>query len=177
MAWPGRRPPERIETERLVLRRHAPEDAVPLNAAANSGADMLRPFVPWARDLPHTLEQTRENLARYIQGFDADESYSYSIYDREERDLLGGAGLFPRIGPGGLEIGYWVADGATGRGIATEAAAALVRVGFETCGADRLELHIDPANALSLRIPAKLGFAEVPGEDGEVLVFRRLKGA
>lgn len=176
MAWTGRRPPSRIETARLVLRRHALADAALLNAAANASADELRPFVPWARDLPHSLEQTRALLERYVAGFDADESYGYGILDRGERELLGGAGLFPRIGDGGLEIGYWVATPASGRGVATEAAAALVDTGF-AAGAERLELHIDPANAASLRIPPKLGFEPVRDESAELLVFRRLRAA
>ena len=176
MAWTGRRPPSRIETGRLVLRRHALDDAVPLNAAVNASAEELRPFVPWAIDLPHTLEQTRALLERYVAGFDADESYGYGIFDLGERELLGGAALLPRIGPGALEIGYWVASGASGRGVATEAAAALVETGFAV-GAEWLELHIDPANAASLRIPPKLGFAPVPEEAADLLVFRRLRAA
>ena len=60
--------------------------------------------------------------------------------------------------------------------MATEAAAALVETGFAV-GAEWLELHIDPANAASLRIPPKLGFAPVPEEAADLLVFRRLRAA
>lgn len=176
MAWAGRRPPDRIETGRLVLRRPALSDAPLLNEAANASAEELRPYVPWAADLPHTLEQTRARVELSAAAFDADESYGYVLLDRDERGLLGGAGLFPRIGPGGLEIGYWVRSDTAGRGLATEAAAALVDAGF-AAGADHLELHIDPANAASLRIPAKLGFEQVPAADGDLLVFRRLRAA
>ena len=66
----------------------------------------------------------------------------------------------PRVGPGGLEIGYFVRASATRQGIVTESAAALTRVGFEICGADRIEIRIDPENAGELRHPAKLGFPD-----------------
>ena len=42
--------------------------------------------------------------------------------------------------------------------MATEAAAALTRVGFERCGIDFLKIRIDPENAASLGVPAKLGY-------------------
>jgi RimJ/RimL family protein N-acetyltransferase len=78
----------------------------------------------------------------------------------DEAELLGGTGLHPRIGPGGLEIGYWVRVNAVRQGIATESSAALTRVGFEVCGADRIEIRIEPRNEASFGVPRKLGFVE-----------------
>jgi RimJ/RimL family protein N-acetyltransferase len=90
--------------------------------------------------------------------------------------LLGGTGLHGRIGPGGLEIGYWVRASATRQGIATESSAALTRVGFEVCEADRIEIRIEPGNEASFGIPRKLGFVEearlrrrLPAPEGEPL--------
>ena len=68
--------------------------------------------------------------------------------------------MLPRIGPGGLEIGYHVRAGATGKGYATEMAAALVDVAFDVCGVERVELHIEEANLASIGVALKLGFAE-----------------
>jgi RimJ/RimL family protein N-acetyltransferase len=36
----------------------------------------------------------------------------------------------------------------------------LTRVGFELFGVDRIEIRVDPANATSERVPARLGFAK-----------------
>jgi RimJ/RimL family protein N-acetyltransferase len=160
MAWEGPPPPYRIETERLVLRCYAPEDAELLSEALNSSIEHLKPFMPWADDLPQSVEDSRALLRRFRAAFDSDEQYVYGIFTADERELLGGCGLHPRIGPGGLEIGYWVRASAVRRGVATEAAAALARVGFEECQADRIEIRIDPANEASLGVPRKLGFAE-----------------
>ena len=49
---------------------------------------------------------------------------------------------------------------ATRQGYITESTAALTRVGFEICEADRMEIHIDPENEASLGVPRKLGYVE-----------------
>ena len=77
----------------------------------------------------------------------------------------------PRIGPGGLEIGYWIRASTTRQGIATESSAALTRVGLEVCCADRIEIRVDPHNEASLGVPRKLGFTE------EATLKRRLPSA
>jgi RimJ/RimL family protein N-acetyltransferase len=51
-----------------------------------------------------------------------------------------------------------VCAGAINRGIATEATAALTRVGFEIIGLDRMEIHCDVRNVRSAAIPRKLGY-------------------
>ena len=66
-----------------------------------------------------------------------------------------------RIGPGGLEIGYWVRQAFTRRGLATAAAAALVEQAFRLPGVDRLEIVHDELNVASGGVPRKLGFTEV----------------
>ena len=76
----------------------------------------------------------------------------------EDSAVLGGTGLHERIGVNAREIGYWVRVEATNRGIATETAAALTKVGFEIMGLDRMEIHCDVRNLRSATIPRKLGF-------------------
>jgi RimJ/RimL family protein N-acetyltransferase len=56
------------------------------------------------------------------------------------------------------EIGYWVRSDETAKGVATEATAALVRVGFEELGFHRLTLRIAVGNRASERVAEKLGF-------------------
>lgn len=45
-----------------------------------------------------------------------------------------------RIGPGGLETGYWVHQAHTRRGLATAAAAALTDAALALPGIDRVEI-------------------------------------
>jgi RimJ/RimL family protein N-acetyltransferase len=170
VSWEGPPAPYRIETERLVIRCWAPSDAPDLQEALDSSLEHLRPFMDWARDEPQPVETKVERLREFRALYDTGESFVMGILDRSEDQVLGGTGLHPRIGPGGLEIGYWVRASATRQGVATETAAALTRVGFEVCEADRIEIRIEPRNAASFGIPRKLGFVE------EAILRRRLPG-
>ncbi len=89
------------------------------------------------------------------------------MFDAAEAELLGGVGLYRRVGPGALEIGYWVRSDRTGRGIATEAARALTGAAFATAGVDRVEVHCDPRNAASAAVPGKLGYRHRETREGD----------
>jgi RimJ/RimL family protein N-acetyltransferase len=160
VSWEGPPAPYRIETARLVIRCYEPRDAPLLKEAVDSSLEHLQAWMPWALDEPQPLEQKQKLIELFRAAFDAGENFTYGIFDADETKLLGGTGLHPRVGPGGLEIGYWIRAGATRRGIATEASAALTRVGLEVCDADRIEIRIEPRNRASLGVPRKLGFVE-----------------
>ena len=170
MPWEGPPAPYRIETERLVIRCYEPRDAPLIKESIDSSLEHLRPWMPWAEDEPQTLEEKIELARQFRANFDAGENFTYGIFDPDETELLGGTGLHGRIGLGGLEIGYWIRESATRRGLVTESTAAVTRVGFEMCGADRIEIRIDPANEASFGVPRKLGFVE------EATLRRRLPG-
>ncbi len=153
-------PPYRIETERLVARCWEPRDAPLLKDAVESALTHLRAWMIWTPDGPEPLEDVVERLRVFRAEFDRDENWIFGIFEPDEGRVLGGTGLHPRQGPGGLEIGYWLRADAVGNGYATEITAVLTRVGLELCGADRIEIRIDPANASSLAIPRRLGFRE-----------------
>jgi RimJ/RimL family protein N-acetyltransferase len=126
--------------------------------------------MPWALDEPQALEQKIELVESFRSTFVAGENFTYGIFAADEGELLGGTGLHPRVGPGGLEVGYWVRASATRQGIVTESTAALTRAGFEVCEADRIEIRIEPRNEASFGVPRKLGFLE------EATLRRRLPG-
>ena len=154
-------PPYRIETERLVLRCWKPRDAELLKDAVDSSLEHLRPWMPWAVDEPQTLDEKVELLRSFRGRFDAGTDFVYGVFDPDESRALGGTGLHPRGGGGAaLEIGYWIRADALRRGLATELSAALTRVGFEVCGVERMEIHVDPRNEASARIPRRLGYVE-----------------
>jgi RimJ/RimL family protein N-acetyltransferase len=155
-----RTPPYRIETERLVIRCYEPEDAPLLKAAVDSSIDHLLPWMPWARFEPQSVEDKVE-LCRMFRGqFDLDQNYVYGIFSSDETEQLGGSGFHKRANEGSLEIGYWVAASALGRGIATEVTAVQTRAGFELAGLDRIDIQVEPENERSIAIPRKLGFRE-----------------
>lgn len=179
-------PAYRIETQRLVLRCWNPADAPLLQSAIEQSLAELRPWISWARAEPKTLDERIELLRGFRARFDRGEELVYGIFDPDESQVLGGTGLHRRAEPGALEIGYWIHSGHTGRGLATEAAAALTRVAVEVESATRVLVRCDPANARSAAIPRRLGFAHeatlrgvLEGEDGELrdgMVWTLLRG-
>jgi RimJ/RimL family protein N-acetyltransferase len=160
VSWEGPPAPYRIETERLVVRCYEPRDAQLLKDAIDSSLEHLRPWMPWVADEPQTLEEKIELVRYFRSNYDTGENFTCGIFSADESELIGGTGLHPRLGPGGLEIGYWIRASATRQGFVTESTAALTRVGFEVCEADRIEIRIEPGNEASFGVPRKLGFVE-----------------
>jgi RimJ/RimL family protein N-acetyltransferase len=116
--------------------------------------------MPWAHEDPQPLEAKVELLRAFRGQFDLGQNFVYAIFSGDESEVVGGTGLHPHAVEGGLAIGYWIRASRAGQGLATEAAAAVTKVGFEVCGLDRIEIRVDPLNAPSLAIPRKLGYAE-----------------
>lgn len=150
--------PYRLVTERLELRCWDPSEAPQLKAAIDASLDHLREFMPWAHDEPSPVAEMADRLRTFRAGFDRDEEYPYAIW--QDGEVAGGCGLHRRVGPGALEIGYWIHSERTRRGLATEMASALTRAAFDACGAERVEIHVDPRNTASLGIPRRLGLVE-----------------
>jgi RimJ/RimL family protein N-acetyltransferase len=150
--------PYRVVTERLELRCWDPSEAPQIKAAIDANLEHLREFMVWAHDEPSPVAEMADRLRGFRAGFDRDEEYPYAIWHGGE--VAGGAGLHRRVGPGALEIGYWVRRERTRRGFATELASALTRAAFDGCGVERVEIHVDPRNTASLGVPRKLGFRE-----------------
>jgi ribosomal-protein-serine acetyltransferase len=151
------RPDEEIEHGQVIVRRYREDDLDAVLAAVTESADHLSPWLPWA--VNYSRESAEAFLDSSDQGWDDGTVYNYAITTAGA--LAGGAGLMARIGPGGLEIGYWVHQAFTRRGLATAAAAALVEQAFRLPGVDRLEIVHDELNVASGGIPRKLGFTEV----------------
>jgi ribosomal-protein-serine acetyltransferase len=150
-------PDEVIEYGELTLRRYRDDDLDDLVGAVTESEDHLRGWLPWVAG--HSVESEAEFLAQSARDWQSGTAYNYAI--RTEGALAGGIGLMARIGPGGLEIGYWVHRAYTRRGLATAASAALVEQAFRLPGVDRVEIVHDELNVASGGVPRKLGFTEV----------------
>jgi ribosomal-protein-serine acetyltransferase len=150
------RPDEVIEHGPVTLRRHREDDLDAVLLAVTESAGHLRPWMPWAAG--YTRQSAAEFLAASARGWQDGSEYGYAIL--ADGTLAGGCSLMARIGPGGLEIGYWVRQGYTRRGLATAASAALVEQAFRLPGVDRVEIVADELNAASAGVPRKLGFTE-----------------
>ena len=112
----------------------------------------------WAHQEPEPVASKAERLRGFRRQFETGDNFIYGMFDPDDGRVLGGIGLHRRVGHGAADIGYWVHVDHTGKGIGTEATAALTRIGFELLGLARMEIHCDPANAASAAIPQRLGY-------------------
>jgi ribosomal-protein-serine acetyltransferase len=151
------RPAEVISHGEVILRRHHPDDLDAVLLAVTESRDHLRPWMPWAQG--YSRASAQEFLAKAARDWDEGTAYNYAITSGGA--IAGGCSLMARIGPGGLEIGYWMHQAYTRRGLATAAAAALTEQAFRLPGVQRVEIVHDELNIASGKIPAKLGFTEV----------------
>ena len=176
-------PAETLTNGGAVLRRLRPEDLDVLDRIIVESLDHLLPWMPWAA--AHTRQTALEHLDRCEAAWGSGEAYNYAI--TVDGEPVGSCSLMRRIGPGGMEIGYWLHPGWTGRGLVTASAAALVGAAFALPDVTRVEIHHDEANKASGAVPQRLGFTVVsrgpdaavrgaaPAESGVTVVQRLLK--
>lgn len=148
----------RIETERLVIRCYNPTDAPLLHAALRDSLNHIRPWLPWAKYEPLPLEARIERLRHFRGQFDLGQDYVFGIFNPDETQLIGSTGLHTRQAAHGREIGYWIHAHHIQKGYATEATAALTKIGFEIENLAYIEIRCVPENIASQSVPKKLGY-------------------
>ncbi|HYL71498.1 MAG TPA: GNAT family N-acetyltransferase, partial [Candidatus Dormibacteraeota bacterium] len=110
-------------TNELVIRPWQLGDAPQLHRAVLESVDHLRPWVPFAAREPITLTERRANIAKWRLWWESGGDRLFGLFCG--REVVGGCGLHRRVGPGALEIGYWVHPRFVRRGFATAAARAM----------------------------------------------------
>ena len=151
-------PPAELRTARLLLRRWRPTDAPALRDALRDAWADLQRWIPWVFADPEDLAALEERLRAHAADFDGGGNALYALVDPATAEIVGGAGLYRRVGPGALEIGYWIRTGRAGQGLATEVAGALTATALALPGIRRVEIRCDPAHEASWRVARRLGY-------------------
>jgi len=175
----------------------SPDDRLGLVIPA--GSVVLRAWrgddVPWLFDTCQDAEIQRwttvprpflahhavEIVTNAIDALRAGTEHRFCIADVERDEALGYIGL-KEIVNGRVEIGYWLAPAARGRGAATEALLALADWCARELGVVETYLRISPANSASIALAVRCGYVETERQrdacsDGDTvtdaLVFTR----
>ena len=157
--------PERIEgPDGLLLRRWTVDDADALGQAIAESVEHLRPWMGWVAEEPVPIERRRARIGEWNRGWEQGGDVFLGVFLADR--IVGGCGLHRSIGPGGLELGYWIHTGFVRRGLATEVARLLTDAALALPEITRVETHHDKANASSAGVPRKLGF-ELLGEQAD----------
>ena len=155
-----------IETARLVLRVQHDDDLDWFVEHMNTSAVMrhlggVRP-----------REAVAAGMARNAEGFASTGLGFWTILLRDSGERAGKCGLGPIEGEhappqlrGQLEIGWSLAEPFWGRGLAAEAAGAVLRYGFETLGHDVIFSQTSDSNRASTRLMERLGFERLAALD------------
>lgn len=151
-------PPTRLEMPCFTLRAWSVDDAPCLQQTLNASDAHLRAWTPWVVDgrVPGTSLENR--LAQHADAFASGTYWDYGMFSPDGSKVLGGCGLYPRVGPGAIELGYWLSVAHTGRGLATKAASVLTRTAFSDPDIHRVEIRCDPRNITSAKVPHRLGW-------------------
>lgn len=143
-----------LNTPRLRLRPFTASDLEEYTRLIFADAEVIR-YLP-SRDLP-PLERARRALT-YFEDHWVQHNYGvWAVTDKAEGDLIGHCGLNHLEENGEVEVMYALAKAEWGRGIATEAAHASLRFGFEQLKLERIIGLVMHANLASRRVLEHIG--------------------
>ena len=158
-----------IETPRLLLRLHVPDDLDDL-VVFHSDPVTTR-YIPWpVRTRRQTLEALEKKYAAGVAANDGD-WIVLAIEEKATGTVIGEVLLKRGDVP---EVGYVIRRDREGQGLASEAVSAMLAVARTY--AAQVKAVVEPGNGASVRLLERLGF-EQAGREGELLAFLLRHGA
>ena len=161
MAQSDGRLPNRMETDRLILRPYSEDDAAWYYAMSLRNRDHLRRYESGNVAMSLKSEaHTRETLAALATYWTDAVCYFVGVFDKSTDEFV--AQLY--VGPFSTDpvdyiIGYMADCAHGGRGVVSEALTAIVASIFENLGADQVRIHCDETNGRSRRVAERCGFS------------------
>lgn len=117
-----------------------------------------------------------ERIARFItRQIDNYNRFGYCMWklmDRQSGKLVGLCGLEPLAETGMVEIGWWLATDCWGKGLATEAAQAVLAFGFHRKRLPEIVAIAHPKNSASLNVMENIGLTFSHETDSDTLGLR-----
>ncbi|MEA1958753.1 MAG: GNAT family N-acetyltransferase [Chloroflexota bacterium] len=143
----------KIETERLILRAFAMDDAPDVQRFAGDWnvANNLRTI-----SYPYPDGLAEEWIGSHEDKMEHGEIH-LAIALRDNDSLIGSIGLIINRDDENAELGFWIGKPHWGKGYCTEAAQALTRYGFDEKGLNRIHAFHMTRNPASGKVLTKLG--------------------
>ena len=161
-----------LETKRLLLRHQVIEDLDDLWALYCN--PNITKYIP---DAPRSRAEAQEELEWHMHGHPQHPELGlWATIHKETGKFIGRCGLLPWTIEGryDVEVAYTISQEYWGRGLATEAAQAILQYGFEKLNLSRLICLIDSENIASKKVAEKIGLTfEKDGRDemGPFLIY------
>ena len=143
------------ETERLILRQITVDDAEDFHRIHNDPKNM-----EFMAKAPDSVEVERFYIQRHIDNYY--EKHGFGLWAtilKENNRLIGRCGLLYQEVEGEkmLEIAYLIDNQFWGKGMATEASRAVLKLAFDKYKFKRVVAFINPKNIASIRVAEKIG--------------------
>jgi RimJ/RimL family protein N-acetyltransferase len=148
-------PDPELADDAIRLRPPTAADVGAIAAACQDPDIQHFTFVP----VPYAEEDARAWVAAAPAVRGAGTALNLLAVDRADDTVLGAVGLLrPDRDARSVEIGYWVAPDARGRGVATRAVRLLAPWALDTLRLARVALDVDVPNAASRAVARRAGF-------------------
>ncbi|MCA1636106.1 MAG: GNAT family N-acetyltransferase [Acidobacteria bacterium] len=144
---------DELETARLRLRMFAPTDAFEFSAIT-CDPEVMR-YIGEGR--PISVHETVANIDTIINAFRRRGFGRWAVVHQDSGRLIGYCGLSAGTPSAGVELAYMLARPFWGQGLATEAARACLRYGFEALRLSSISAITRPSNRRSRRVMEHLG--------------------
>lgn len=153
----------RLLTPRLVLRPPRTNDVGEIRRLLRQNHEHLKPWnpAPPPGDDPTSITEVSKTVLRQRREWKRGSSFVFMVALRDEPARFVGKIALNGVMRGalyGAYLGYWMDREQQGKGIVTEAIAAVLDFAFGPAGLHRVQAAIMPRNARSLRVIEKLGF-------------------
>jgi [ribosomal protein S5]-alanine N-acetyltransferase len=144
----------RLETERLLLRGFATEDAEDVRRLAGA-----REIAEGTLTIPHPYPEgaAEEWISTHSARWEREEGLNLAIERKDDGVLVGAIGLGIEQEHSRAELGYWVGLPYWREGYATEAGGEVVRYAFEELELNRVYAFHFTRNPASGRVLQKIG--------------------
>lgn len=143
-----------LETDRLILRPFTQGDFDAVHAYASAPENVK--YMVWG---PNSEEDTRNFLIRCEEKWQADPitEYELAVVSKMESKVIGGCGIYLNDARSEAMLGWILHRDYWRQGLMPEAAAALLKYGFETLKLHRIYATCNTDNYGSHRVMEKLG--------------------
>lgn len=143
------------ELELRIFQQHHANELYELTIA---NRHFIRQFLPWA-DYVQSVESSQYFIKDGLEQFARNDGFQAGVwYNDELAGVIGFHGI--DWSNNKTEIGYWLGEDFTGKGIMTRACRAMVNYAFNEYDLHRVEIRCATSNVKSRAIPERLGFIQ-----------------
>ncbi len=144
---------ERIETDRLVLRRFVPEDYKAMYEWAK--LEEVSRYFPW--NPMNEIEQAKEKMQTWVNRYEDDNYYHWGIELKSSMELIGTINLRVDGENNNAETSYLLLPQYWNAGLMTEVLQAVLQFGFDRVGLHRIAAEVFEGNVASEKVLLKCG--------------------